>query len=410
MSNGAAILVRRSTAQAGTSVAPWSATRKRMSRAHAATAAGIALTLLLLTSATRAQQGQLDASAIRAAIDRALASSPSGARALQSPAQTGVRTLGVEVDRTAAGSDRITIDLSQRALTYDPSGDAEVLVDHILAATAALTAGTSHVSYRFLVDGLPLEQFATRGYPAPRFRTSSADGVTRVVVSPGHGVYFDEWAGGWYLQRNYYWGIVEDLVNWDIAQYVQDGLRLSPVVVQPVRHPDRAAIPGVSGYPGWQESATYFIRGLGVPPEIWNYGVSNYNRDINARPFYANWVDADLMISIHNNGGGGTGTETWYDETNGQEAASRRLAELVNAKVVAAIRAAYDPAWPDRGLRSCNGCKGENRLAHRPAVILEVAFMDTQTPDNAALQDDRFKQIVAGAIRDAIVEWTATQG
>jgi len=73
--------------------------------------------------------------------------------------------------------------------------------------------------------------------------------------------------------------------------------------------------------------------------------------------------------------------------------------------VVAAIRTQYNPDWVDRGLRSCNGCKGENRLASRPAIILEIAFMDMRTPDNEALQDERFKQIVARAIRDALHEW-----
>ena len=113
------------------------------------------------------------------------------------------------------------------------------------------------------------------------------------------------------------------------------------------------------------------------------------------------------MISIHNNGGEATGTETWFDATNGHEAASQRLAEIVNRRVVAAIRAQYNPNWVDRGLRSCSGCKGENRLASRPAIILEIAFMDMRTPDNEALQDERFKQIVAGAIRDALHEWAA---
>jgi hypothetical protein len=72
---------------------------------------------------------------------------------------------------------------------------------------------------------------------------------------------------------------------------------------------------------------------------------------------------------------------------------------------VTAIRRFYNPDWPDRGLRSCNGCKGENRLAERPAIILEVAFMDTKRPDNQALHDDKFKQIVAYAIRDGLHEW-----
>ena len=133
-----------------------------------------------------------------------------------------------------------------------------------------------------------------------------------------------------------------------------------------------------------------------------DFGATEYARDINSRPFYSNWLDAAALISIHNNGGGGTGTETWFDETNGLAAESRRLAQMINDHVVRAIRESYYPQWPDRGLRSCNGCKGETRLASRPAVLLEVAFMDTPRPDNAALHDDTFKRIVARAVREAL--------
>ena len=63
------------------------------------------------------------------------------------------------------------------------------------------------------------------------------------------------------------------------------------------------------------------------------------------------------------------------EATNGHDVESRRLAEIVNSKVVAAIRAHYNPDWPDRGLRTCNGCKGETRLAGRPALQREAAFV-----------------------------------
>jgi len=138
-----------------------------------------------------------------------------------------------------------------------------------------------------------------------------------------------------------------------------------------------------------------------------DFGINEYNRDINSRPFYANWIDAAAVVSIHNNGGSSTGTETWYDETNGWANESRALAEIVQSAVVGAIRGRYDPNWIDRGLRSCNGCKGETRLAARPAVILETAFMDTQSPDNAALHDQAFQRLVAQAVAQALQRWRA---
>jgi N-acetylmuramoyl-L-alanine amidase len=46
-------------------------------------------------------------------------------------------------------------------------------------------------------------------------------------------------------------------------------------------------------------------------------------------------------------------------------------------------------------------------LATRPAIIVEIAYMDTATPDNDALHDDAFKRIVAEAIADGIREWAS---
>jgi N-acetylmuramoyl-L-alanine amidase len=225
------------------------------------------------------------------------------------------------------------------------------------------------------------------------------------VISAGHGWYWHDASGTWRLQRDYYGGIVEDVVNWDIANYVRDELNAANVDARLLRYPDRDANVGTSGRPRWEEGAKYFIKGLGAPTEVWNIGVDEYARDINTRPMYANWIDSAVMVSIHNNGGRGTGTETWYDATNGQEYESQRLAGIVNNRIVALLRARYNRDWPDRGLRTCNGCKGENRIAARPAIIVEAAFMDTPTPDNDALHDETFKRIVAQAIREGLQEW-----
>jgi hypothetical protein len=117
------------------------------------------------------------------------------------------------------------------------------------------------------------------------------------------------------------------------------------------RDPERDDGAGPSGGPRWQEAAKYFIQALGAPIDAWNFGVDDYARDINARPFYVNWMDATALISVHNNGGG-----------------------------------------------------------QRPAVIVEIAYMDTPTPDNDALHDDAFKRIVAEAIADAVREWASAAG
>ena len=380
-------------------------------------AAVLGAAMVLLMADPRAQDGTVvDATALKARIEGALkariegalAAAPRNLERLLAPRQAGVRVNDVRVLESSPAALRVSIDLSQRALTYESSGNVEPLLDAIIQASASAIGPTPIVDYRFTIDGLPLDQLLPRASAqTSRPARSPADGGV-ILVSPGHGLYWDEALGTWHLQRPRVRGIVEDLVNWDIARYLQDELIAANINAQLARYPERDANAGPSGNARWQEGAKYFMQMLGAPEEIWNYGVDDYARDINARPFYANWIDAAAVIAIHNNGGEETGTETWYDATNGYQGESGRLAEIVNRHVVSAIRERYNANWVDRGLRTCDGCKGENRLASRPAVIVEIAYMDTAMPDNDALHDEAFKRLVAQALHSAIQEWGAS--
>lgn len=227
----------------------------------------------------------------------------------------------------------------------------------------------------------------------------------RVVISPGHGYYLND-TSRWVLQRTPYFGIVEDFVNHDIVSDLYAALLEVGADVAATRNLDRNAGLGESGFPKWQEAARYHLKAIGVPDSVWNgSGGSHLGQDINARPRYANFLNAELLVSVHNNGGLGTGTETWYETNNASAPQSKRLADVVHAAVITAIRRDYDAAWVDRRVKGAAGTYGENSVATRPAILVEVAFMDRPTPDNTALQVDRFKRIVATAIRDGIREY-----
>ncbi len=226
----------------------------------------------------------------------------------------------------------------------------------------------------------------------------------RIAISPGHGYYLN--GAVWGLQRPVLQGIFEDFVNHDIVTHLNSLLVAAGADVRSTRNLDRGAGNGESGFAKWQEAARYHVKALGADASVWNEsGYTHLEQDIRCRPRYANAVEAELLVSIHNNAGGGTGTETLYDTGNAAAAESKRLADILHAKVIAAIRRDYNPAWRDRLVKGFNGSYGENRLATRPAVIIEIAFMDMPTPDNAALQDERFKQLVATAVRDGIAEY-----
>jgi N-acetylmuramoyl-L-alanine amidase len=380
-----------------------------VTRARPRLLSGVVPILLALVavfvSISRAQEPRPATERLRAQIERALDTAPRNYERLQAPRQAGVRVLRVDVRETAS-TQTISIDLSQRALTYEPSGNIELLLCTVIEATASAIGLHQLVEYKFTIEGLPVDQFLPRAARLSRQAQSiGAGGV--VLISPGHGLYWDETLSSWHLQRPRIRGIVEDLVNWDIARYLRDELLARNLNAQMTRYPEADNTAGPSGGARWQEAAKYFIQALGAPIDIWNFGVDDYARDINARPFYANWIDAAALISVHNNAGAQTGTETWYDDTNGLEGESARLAQAVNTHVVSAIRSRYNANWIDRGLRVCNGCKGENRLATRPSIIVELAYMDTATPDNDALHDEAFKRIVAEAIADGIRDWAS---
>jgi hypothetical protein len=151
--------------------------------------------------------------------------------------------------------------------------------------------------------------------------------------------------------------------------------------------------------------ASEYVRSLGAPDSVWNAGYDGVNRDIVSRPEYANWINADLMISIHNNGGGGAcGTETFYDTSNGYVDQSLRFADLVQKMLIERIRSKWNSGWCDRGVKGSNGGYGENRRFNGPAVIIELGYIDNPK-DNAALQNAAFRTIAMQAVRDAVQEY-----
>jgi N-acetylmuramoyl-L-alanine amidase len=321
---------------------------------------------------------------------------------------------------------RLNLNFSREVLELGLGSGAFEAFAHEIdeAASAVLETELRTFDLYILIDGVPLERlFESKEnvsvppvardavlLPAPPVRSAHALSGRRVAISPGHGYYFT--GSIWGLQRPFLQGIVEDFVNHDFVTILNNLLVADGADVRSTRNLDRNAGNGESGFPKWQEAARYHVKALGADPSVWNEsGFTHLEQDIRCRPRYANAIEAELLVSIHNNGGGGTGTETLYDTGNAFAAQNKRLADVLHASVMNAIRRDYNPTWRDRLVKGFNGSYGENRLATRPAVILEIAFMDMPMPDNAALQDERFKRLVATAIRDGIAEylgdWTA---
>lgn len=244
----------------------------------------------------------------------------------------------------------------------------------------------------------------------------------KIALSPGHGWYW--YAEGspnrWALQRSYYFGIVEDFMNHEMIQYVYNLLVNAGATVYVTREMEKSApdanqpitFAGVTrpapNKPWWQMAALYYTQRVGAPSTVWNNGrTTDYNRDIASRPLYANWRNADIMVSLHNNAfnGTGVGTETLYDTGNKSGTQSKRLAELMQTNVINQIRANYNSNWANRGPKGFDGSYGENRIAEMPSALIEVAFFDTERPDSLALRDENFRLLVARGIYQAICQY-----
>ncbi|HQE92560.1 MAG TPA: DNRLRE domain-containing protein [Anaerolineae bacterium] len=248
--------------------------------------------------------------------------------------------------------------------------------------------------------GMAVPEFAPAETPL-ELQASAAGPLSgkKIALNPGHGLYDKTDNGAYAWQRGEWWGIREDLVNAEIMMYAAQYFENVGATVIDLRQMDKTPT-GPSGSPHWYEAAREYLWYIGLPSSVWNSGSTNLNKDIMARPYGANHYGADLLISLHNNGGGGTGTETWYDTTGDYHsvASAQSLAQAVNSNVVNAIRASYNGSWTDRGVKASNGGYGENHYARMPAALIEVAFMDMQSPDNNALHDETFKRLVAEAL------------
>ncbi len=347
-----------------------------------------------------------------------------------------VRLLSAKLKRShsyAVTPNEVVIDLSADVLAYGVGSRAFEDILHTLHQRAyePMHERAENITFSILIEGIALNDYLAfeKELTAPTLGTletssslatsalfSKSAAGRRVAVSPGHGYWFG--TGTWKLQRSFLFGIVEDFANSEFIIELDSILRANGAQTRPTRELNKLIANGESGFPRWQQAARYHVREKGAPETVWNSltgtTTDDLDDDIRVRPLYANWRDAnginsEILVSLHNNGGGGTGTETLYDTDNGFGPESKRLADAVHNKIIAAIRSQFNPAWPDRRVKGFAGSYGENRVATRPAILIEVAFMDTKSPDNDAIQDARFRRIVNEAIAQGVADFFANQ-
>ncbi len=175
---------------------------------------------------------------------------------------------------------------------------------------------------------------------------------------------------------------------------------------------------GPSGEVRWREGAKSFLTYKGYPAA---------NGEVTIRPVYGrllaggsttSWRDDYVYVSLHTNGGGGTGTSA-FSYSNGRPVSghssgpawsppglqdkSDQLRDMIRSQIVADVRALHDPAWRDRG--SAYRSFGEVRESRNmPSTLLELAFHD-HAGDAARLADPTFRHDAARAIYKGILRF-----
>ena len=408
---------------------------------------------------------------------------------------SGTRVLSVQLE-----GERAVVELSPEAVAQG-LGD-EQADDMTRELLAGLDSFTGIREVEVLVEGQPLWNYlpASSEPPAAEARSLAAaqtpvDALSlelqgkKIALHPSHGSYWNQstrrWVrtmrtltgpnpatrlpGGWqgstytpsdeyFWNRGFQWGsIYEDDITIHVMRFVKEYLEASGAQVFVSR--ELAEDAGAYDYnrfgypnagfplPKKQVASKYHLQEQGVPRWVWDEPAlsAQTDKDIRARPYFANYVGADLSISLHTNAfpeGGARGTETfWYTAKYPHlEGSARRFAAALNDGTVKSIREYFDdsygrqayvnpypalkvPEWPyyspyptpfdysgysrwnDRGVKTSNF--GEIREAQMPAALIELAFHDSWKwyPDNLFLQDPIFQATSAWGMYEGVCRY-----
>ncbi|MDW8317828.1 MAG: N-acetylmuramoyl-L-alanine amidase [Anaerolineae bacterium] len=124
----------------------------------------------------------------------------------------------------------------------------------------------------------------------------------------------------------------------------------------------------------------------------------------------ANAFRPDVVVSIHANAGGGTGTESCYVVDKPTSGESLRLASLLTTKVSERLGLRIRGNFPENqpGRRCGNGHYLYIHWMDAPAAIIELAFVDGPLDNDVAKLRER-RQDFAQAIADAVVAYFSGQ-
>ncbi|HEY9132470.1 MAG TPA: N-acetylmuramoyl-L-alanine amidase [Dyella sp.] len=218
-----------------------------------------------------------------------------------------------------------------------------------------------------------------------------------VMVSAGHGVYYNHQYKDWRAQRDPSNGIVEDYITPTYANELATWLtKRSEVDIISPRSTD-VQPHNPSGMPWWKIGARYHLEALYPDnPNIWHSKPSDTTtslrertEDIYSRPLLANHIGVAAALHLHTNAAApsATGTKVFFQKGRIED---KHLADSVLCSMKELIQAQENYKNYKVPVESDEGDYAENRLAHMPSIIIEVGF-HTNPDDAVALQDKTFR-------------------
>jgi N-acetylmuramoyl-L-alanine amidase len=360
----------------------------------------------------------------------ALATPPSAleaGQALSSAILPGTRVLGVwtEGDTTTVNFslDILGGELDEARLTVIFQQVTATLRQFGLQGNIRLQAEGKLLS-DYLAPVIPVQPAAKAKAVTANSTSASLSGKT-IALSPGHGYMWN--GSAWVTQRPVYCSPLnqEDFHNCEEVMYLNTYLTQDGATTKPDRCLDKSYGNHSTGHPWWQMAAYAWLQNRGYPCSVYaNYsgdctlgsGSSESSDDIRSRPLAADYDSTDIYVALHSNGYAGdctsscpTGSETYYDSTSPQPAASRSLATAINAAIMAAITGNADSTWTCHGtcVKDSAGAYGEIRIPSRAATLTELAFHDScnRDADTSHLQDNFFRSTATWGMYKGICDY-----
>jgi len=186
----------------------------------------------------------------------------------------------------------------------------------------------------------------------------------RILVDPGHGLYYKE--NEYVFQRPFFDDMVEDLETVYFARSFCNKLSEYDVELFVTRDIYEDEI-GISNKPKFYEGAWCFLKECEV--------IDNdmYRHDVNIRWDYANNLNADLFLSFHFNASNGSrrGTEIYINQKN---KITRDLANIYSQHLRAEMPISY---FPD--IRILDGMDyAVIKYSTMSAMLIELLFIDNE--------------------------------